>query len=147
MGYLSLLFLAGCGGAVRQTATAPAPAPAKPSNAIVGSWSSFDPGAEVIFSFTADNTMSCTVPDASEYSFTATYSVDLSSQPATMDLQNISSGSIPGGTCLAILRFSEPNVMEFRGNFGTPGQISRPTDFTGGADLSNLYLRFTRRGE
>ena len=144
MACLFLLYLAGC-GAVRKTETAPAAA--KPSSPIIGSWSSYDPGAEVIFSFGADNSMSCTVPDASEYSFTATYTVDLTTQPATLDLQNISAGSIPGASCLAIVRFPEQDVMEFRGNFGTPGQIARPADFSGGADLTNLYLRFTKRGQ
>lgn len=139
---LAVLCAAGCGTAARQASqSAPDSVPAN-GNILLGAWSSFDPGAEVIFRFEPGNTMSCEVPDADQFSFSAEYAVDLSHTPATLDLSGITASSLSGG-CLAIVRFPEPDIMEFVGSFGSAP--TRPTEFAGGTDPSgNLFLRFTR---
>ena len=114
------------------------------SQRITGKWTAFhQSGAEIIFEFKPDMTMTCTVPDAPDYSFTANYTVDNSKNPTTVDLLNIESMNIQE-VCLAIIQFSDDNKMEFFGIFGEPGQVSRPSEFNKYADIPELYLEFNK---
>jgi len=132
-----VLCISGCSSLFQRTSESVSP--------IVGTWISYDPGAQIIFSFSPDNTMYCSVPEAPEYDFSANYVCDFSQETATIDLENISSSGVPVN-CLGIVRFNEANAMEFAGSFGT--QPERPTRFSGSSDnLSNIYLRFTRQDQ
>ena len=119
----------------------------KSETPVIGKWTAIhQSGAEIIFEFKPDMTMTCSVPEAPDYSFTANYTVDTSKNPTTVDLDNIKSVNI-GGVCLAIVQLSGDNKMEFYGTFGESGQVSRPSEFSKYADLPNLYLEFNKVSE
>ena len=117
----------------------------KSENSVVGTWTAMhDSGLEVIFEFKPGMKMACTVPDAPEYSFVADYTFDPSKKPATVDLKNIDPATIQS-VCLAIVKFSGNDTMEFHGLFGEPGQVSRPAKIEPYTELPELYLKFTKK--
>ena len=114
---------------------------------IIGEWAAFhQSGAKVIFEFKPDMTITCSVPEAPDYSFTANYTVDTSKKPITVDLSNIKSVYF-SRVCLAIVQFSGDNKMEFFGTFGEPGQVSHPSELSKYVDFPNLYLEFEKISE
>ncbi|MFC1485907.1 hypothetical protein ACFL55_02650, partial [Candidatus Latescibacterota bacterium] len=118
----------------------------KGGNPVIGTWSAIYTleDAEVIFGFKPDMTMTCTVPEAPENSFTADYSINMSTKPATIDLVNITSGALPDA-CLGIIQFPDSDSMEFMGTFGDAGQVSRPSEFRQYEEIPNIYLYFRKR--
>ena len=115
--------------------------PKKESRSIVGIWTAtHDSGASVIIEFKKDLSVVFSVPDYSEYSFKANYSVDYSTSPVSLDFINVNSGGALGNTCLAIVKFSDDNELEFFGTFGSSGQVKRPTKFYTYPELPELYL-------
>ena len=113
----------------------------KESRRIVGVWSAtHDSGASVIIEFKKDLSMVFTVPDYSEYSFKANYSVDYSTSPVSLDFINVDSYGVSGDICLAIIQFLNDNELEFFGKFGESGQVERPTKFYQYSELPELYL-------
>ena len=131
---IAVFFLAGCSMIGKKT-----------ENPIIGTWSGVYvlEGAEVIFEFSPENTMTCTVPDAPEYSFTADYAINMSAQPATVDLRNIDAGALPNA-CLGIVRFPGGDAMEFMGSFGQADQVSRPVEFSKYDEMPSIYIEFRK---
>lgn len=117
----------------------------KKPDRIIGSWTAIhESGVEVILEFKPDRTMSCTVPDASEYSFAASYSIDYSNDPAAVDFTEITGSQIPS-FCRGIVKFSGEDRMIFLGRFRDSGDIIRPENFeSSSADMGDVYLEFKK---
>ena len=120
----------------------------KESRSIVGVWSAtHESGASVIIEFKKDLSMVFTVPDYPEYSFKASYRVDFSQDPISLDFINVDSGGVSGDICLAIIQFLQDNEIEFFGIFGESGQVKRPTEFDRYPQLPELYLLLKKKAE
>ena len=119
----------------------------KGDNPLIGKWTAVhQSGAEIIFKFKPDKTMTCTVPEASDYSFTANYMLGTSKNATTLDMRDIESVNIHG-VCLAIVRIvriNGNNKMTFFGTFGDPQQISRPAEFNKYTEFPDVYLEFKK---
>lgn len=117
----------------------------KEPQSIIGKWAGeHSSGAQVIMEFNSDNLIVFTVPGYEEYSFTGTYTADYSKKPTVIDIRDIKSG-IFSPACMAIVEIREGNTLVFQGNFGSPGQITCPTEISGyDSPPMGLYLELIK---
>jgi|GEM_PF-6904712 hypothetical protein len=117
----------------------------KESRSIVGTWSAtHDTGAKIVIEFKSDMSMEFNVPNYDEYSFTAKYSINFSKDPVTIDFTDISSSSVQGTAFSGIVSASGIHEIELCGEFGTAGQLKRPTEINKYGELPELYLLLTK---
>ena len=111
------------------------------SRSIVGTWTAtHDTGAKIVLVFKPDMSMEFNVPDYSEYSFTAKYTINFSKDPAEIDFTDISSSSVQGSVFAGIVKATGIREIELFGEFGNAGQLKRPAEIKKYGELPEIYL-------